>query len=793
MSPVDQPSGGTAPEADEASRFGTGAVGGSRFEDADPSAAVAESSAELESFTYDDAIVRKFAFATIVWGVVAMLVGLIIALQLAIPSLNVIPEAAFGRLRPLHTNAAIFAFAGNAVFAAIYYSTQRLCKARLFNDTLSNLHFWGWQAIIVSAALTLPFGITQGKEYAELEWPIDLAIAVVWVGFFGVNFFGTLIKRRERHMYVAIWFYIATIVTVAMLHVFNNLWVPVGVVELFRTGSFGSADQFMKSYPVYAGVQDALMQWWYGHNAVAFFLTTPFLGLMYYFLPKAAQRPVFSYRLSIIHFWSLVFIYIWAGPHHLHYTALPEWASSLGMLFSVMLWMPSWGGMINGLLTLRGAWNKIVTDPIIQFFIVGVTFYGMATFEGPMLSIKSVNALSHYTDWTIAHVHSAALGWNGFMTFGMLYWLFPKLFQTKLWSKKLCSAHFWIGTVGILLYIIPIYAAGITQGLMWRAFDETGRLAFPDFVETVTALMPFYYIRAIGGTLFLVGTVMCLINCVMTWMNRPKVYEEPVHRAAPLSKSYRDMSHAQSRLEANVGAGHAGDKFLQGMWHRRLERRPVRFTVLVLLGVSIGSIVEAIPTFLIKSNVPTIASVQPYTPLELMGRDIYIAEGCYNCHSQMIRPIYAETKRYGEYSKPGEFIYDRPFQWGSRRIGPDLAREGGKQSHFWHYLHFEDPRQVVEQSIMPKYTHLITQDLDFSKIPSRVASMAMLGVPYGEAVNNAEEMAREQAAQIARELVDQGGPEGVGEKKVIAMIAYMQRLGTDIYKDAGEEVEDAAE
>src|SRR5262245_4848787 len=438
----------------------------------------------LESFTYDDAIVRMFLLATLVWGIVAMLAGVFIAAELAFPKMG-LGQAylGFGRLRPLHTNAAIFAFAGNAIFAAIYYSTQRPCKPRMWSDKLGRWHFWGWQAIIVAAAATLPLGITQSKEYAELEWPIDLLIAVVWVGFFAVNFFMTLKIRRERHMYVALWFYIATIVAVTVLHVFNNLWVPAGLYEFLKTGRFPSAREFLHSYSVYAGVQDAFMQWWYGHNAVAFFLTTPFLGLMYYVVPKAAERPVYSYRLSIVHFWSLVFIYIWAGPHHLHYTALPAWASTLGMLFSLMLWMPSWGGMINGLLTLRGAWQKVAADPVLKFFVVGITFYGMATFEGPMLSIKSVNALSHYTDWTIAHVHGGALGWNGFMTFGMLYWLAPRLFQAPLWSRKLSEWHFWIGTIGILLYVLAIYTAGLTQGLMWRAFDETGRLQY-DFVET---------------------------------------------------------------------------------------------------------------------------------------------------------------------------------------------------------------------------------------------------------------------------------------------------------------------
>ncbi|MEQ8843687.1 MAG: cytochrome-c oxidase, cbb3-type subunit I [Phycisphaerales bacterium] len=755
--------------------------------------AATTSTAALDRFSYDDAIVRMFFWATLAWGLVALLVGVIIAFQLAVPELNVLPQLAFGRLRPLHTNAAIFAFAGNAIFAAVYYSTQRLCKARMWSDKLSRLHFWGWQAIIVSAALTLPFGITQGKEYAELEWPIDLAIAVVWVGFFGVNFFMTLIHRRQRHLYVALWFYIATIVTVAVLHVFNNLWIPVGVYQFLTTGKVTSVDVAMKSYPLYAGVQDAFMQWWYGHNAVAFFLTTPFLGLMYYFLPKAANRPVFSYKLSIVHFWSLVFIYIWAGPHHLHYTALPEWASSLGMLFSVMLWMPSWGGGINGLLTLRGAWHKVTTDPVLKFFVVGITFYMMSTFEGPMLSVKTVNALSHYTDWTIAHVHSGTLGWNGFMIFGMAYWLAPRIFQTKgLFSVKLANAHFWISTVGIALYVLSMYAAGVTQGLMWRAFDSNGQLMFGDFLETVTRLEWLYWIRGIGGVMYFTGMVIGVLNLFQTWRMRPDKYEEIVHEAAPLGPLNENYQRATSRLSANVELGHAGDRWLQAFWHRKLEARPIKFTIWVIIAVGVASLLEIIPTFLIKSNVPTIATVEPYTPLELAGRDIYIAEGCYNCHSQMIRPIFAEVKRYGEYSKPGEFIYDRPFQWGSRRIGPDLAREGGRQSSYWHYEHFENPQAFSAGSIMPSYKHLIKQDLNFEEIQARVGAMAMLGVPYGQAVKNAPEMAREQARQISADIAAQAQDPtlDVSDKKVVALIAYMQRLGVDISKEPPAEEAD---
>lgn len=748
----------------------------------------------LESFVYDDQIVRMFSWATVIWGIVAFLVGVIIATELAFPEASMgISFLSFGRLRPLHTNAAIFAFAGNGIFAAIYYSTQRLCKARMYSDLLSKLHFWGWQLIILSAALTLPFGITQGKEYAELEWPIDIAIAVVWLGFFGGNFIMTLIHRRERHIYVALWFYIATIVTVTMLHIFNNLWIPAGLVYLFQNGEMPSAELALKSYPVYAGVQDALMQWWYGHNAVAFFLTTPFLGLMYYFLPKAAERPVFSYKLSIIHFWSLVFIYIWAGPHHLHYTALPEWASTVGMVFSVMLWMPSWGGMINGLMTLRGAWHRVASDPILKFFVIGITFYGMSTFEGPLLSVKSVNSLSHYTDWTIAHVHAGVLGWNGFMTFGMLYWMMPRLFQTELHSKKLCAAHFWLGTIGMVLYVLAIYAAGITQGLMWRAFDETGRLTYPDFIETVTILIPMYWIRVVGGLLYLTGAIVGLYNMVMTWRARPAQYEEPVHYAPALSKKAPADPPAKSRLHSNTKLGDAGDKFLQGNWHRTLERKPIKFTLWVLVAVFIGGIVEAVPMFLVSSNIPTIKTVQPYTPLELAGRDIYIAEGCYNCHSQMIRPFLWETMRYGEYSKPGEFVYDHPFQWGSRRIGPDLAREGGLRTNLWHYRHFKNPSDVSENSIMPRYPWLLNGTINFKEIQARVDSMALLGVPYGDLLldNASVDHAKEQAFEFAYELELQGGPpaEETMDKKVIALIAYLQRMGTDISKTPEPETE----
>ena len=735
---------------------------------------------QIESFSYDDAIVRRFTLVTVVWGAVGMLVGLLVGLQLAAPLFNFeLPWLSFGRLRPLHTNAVIFAFAGNAVFAGVYYSLQRLLKTPMFSRTLSNLHFWGWQLIIVAAAITLPLGITQSKEYAELQWPIDIAIAVVWI-LFAVNFFGTIAKRRERHLYVAIWFYIATIVTITVLHVFNNLVVPAGL---------------LRSYPIYAGVQDAFMQWWYGHNAVGFLLTTPFLGIMYYFLPKAADRPVFSYRLSIIHFWTLVFIYIWAGPHHLHYTALPAWASTLGMLFSVMLWMPSWGGMLNGLLTLRGAWHKVASDPVLKFFVVAVTFYGMSTFEGPLLSVRSVNLLSHYTDWTIAHVHSGALGWVGFLTFGMIYWLLPRLYQTRLWSTKLAEAHFWLGTIGILLYIVAIYAAGLTQGLMWLAFDDEGYLKYADFVETTTRLIPMYWVRVIGGAAYLTGVLMLGVNMLMTWRARPRPLEVPVHSAPALSRTYTDRPEPASPLATSgapvVNTAYTLERFFRTTWHRRWERLPLFFTVMVTVAVVAASLFEIVPTFLIRSNVPTIASVTPYTALELAGRDIYISEGCYNCHSQMVRPIRAETERYGEYSKPGEFVYDHPFQWGSRRIGPDLHRVGGKYPDLWHVRHMDDPRAITPGSIMPAYPWMLSTQLDLESIPRVMRAHRTLGVPYTEAdIEDAIEAATEQAAAIAEGVVTQGGPEGLEDKQIVALVAYLQRLGTDITKPAPVAVEE---
>ncbi len=698
---------------------------------------------QIEKFSYDNKIVKWFAFATMLWGIVGMLAGLWASISLFYPGINLnYAPTTFGRMRPVHTNAVIFAFVGNGIFMGVYYSLQRLCKARMYSDLLSKIHFWGWQGIILVGALTLWAGFTTGKEYAELEWPVDIAITLVWV-IFGINMFGTILKRRESHLYVAIWFYIATWVTVAMLHIVNSFEIPV---TLF------------KSYSWYAGVQDALVQWWYGHNAVAFFLTTPYLGLMYYFLPKAANRPVYSYRLSIIHFWALIFMYIWAGPHHLLYTALPDWAQSLGVVFSVMLIAPSWGGMLNGLFTLRGAWDKVREEPVLKFLVVAVTCYGMATFEGPMLSLKNVNAIAHFTDWIIAHVHVGALGWNGFLTFGVLYWLIPRMYNTPLYSKKLAGTHFWIGTIGIVLYAIPLYWAGFTQSMMWKNFTEEGQLKF-QFLETVTNIIPMYITRSIGGTLYLAGAIVMVYNLYKTMKAGSFVANEEVE-AAPLPK-----------VIATHGKEH---------WHRWIEKRPIQMLVFSFIAVAIGGVLEFVPAFLIKSNVPTISSVKPYTPLELHGRDIYIREGCYTCHSQMIRPFRDEVARYGEYSKAGEFVYDHPFQWGSKRTGPDLARQGGKYPDSWHYNHMLDPQSMSPGSIMPSYTWLFDDKIDTARTPAMIRAMQTLGVPYEEGYAPKANKDLMNQANGIRINLKMEKIETAKDAEIVALIAYLQRLGKDI-------------
>ncbi|WP_299710089.1 cytochrome-c oxidase, cbb3-type subunit I [uncultured Tenacibaculum sp.] len=719
---------------------------------------------EMQQFYYDNKIVKKFIYATLLWGIVGFSVGLLLAFMFLFPNItDGISWLSFGRLRPLHTNAVIFAFVGNAIYAGVYYSLQRLLKTRMASDLLSNINFWGWQLIIVAAAITLPLGYTTSKEYAELEWPIDIAIAVVWV-VFGINMIWTILKRRQRHLYVAIWFYLATFVTVAVLHIFNSLELPVSG---------------LKSYSVYAGVQDALVQWWYGHNAVAFFLTTPFLGLMYYFIPKAANRPVYSYRLSIIHFWSLIFIYIWAGPHHLLYSALPNWAQNLGVVFSIMLIAPSWGGMINGLLTLRGSWDKVREDPVLKFMVVAITGYGMATFEGPMLSLKNVNAIAHFTDWIIAHVHVGALAWNGFMTFGMIYWLVPKLFKTKLYSRALANFHFWIGTLGIIIYTLPMYVAGFVQAFMWKQFNPDGTLTYANFLETVQEILPMYWLRAIGGSLYIIGAIVMVYVIVQTIRQGEKVTDD-LAEAAPLTK----VSKYRTKGET---------------WHTWLERKPVKLTLYATIAILIGGVVQIVPTLMVESNIPYIEAVKPYSPLELEGRDIYISNGCVSCHSQMIRPFRSEVERYGEYSKAGEFVYDHPFLWGSKRTGPDLHRVGGKYNDSWHFNHMYDPQSTSPGSIMPAYQWIIKNKLDKSQTEKKMRAMITLGVPYTEEdVKNAQKSMNEQGMKIQENLYED--PDFASnydaskkyakandipfvemkDREIVALIAYLQRLGVDI-------------
>jgi len=793
------------------------------------------------TITYNDKCVRYFLWASIIWALVAMLAGVLAALQMNI-SMEVIRESTvlrpiveflsggtletegipyitFGRLRPVHTNAAIFAFVGNMMFAGIYYSTQRLCRCRVASDKLTWTHFWLWQLIIVAAAVTLPLGLTQGKEYAELIWPIDLLVAITWL-IFGYNFFWTLIKRNEKSLYVSLWFYIATIITITMLYVVNNLQIPTSLTH---------------SYPIFGGVQDALVQWWYGHNAVAFFLTTPILGIMYYFLPKAANRPVYSYRLSIIHFWALVFIYIWAGPHHLLNTALPEWLQILGMLFSVILWAPSWGGMLNGLLTLRGAWNKLQTDPVIKFFAAALTFYGMATFEGPLLSIKAVNALSHYTDWTVGHVHSATLGWNGFMAAGMFYWLAPRLWKTELYSKTLANAHFWIGFVGILLYISALWIAGIGQSL---ALNETANgYVVKQFVETLDNIQSMLFMRSIGGALYLVGFVLLAYNIFMTCRKGTAVdatVEVTVRERDEIDRVTLGTIVKQDPFAAVLGLlialvfwvtnpsnifSLAGIIFFSVLafvrfkknvkkwndWHETITANYLPFTIVTFFAAAIGGAVQIIPNALTaKAEVIDDRLQVVYTPLELEGRDIYVAEGCHNCHSQMIRMLETDYVRYGDYSRLGESIYNYPFQWGSKRTGPDLAREGGDISqgsevmrqglrdNFWHFRHFMNPRDIDARSNMPSYSSLASSKTNFSGLPEKIRVQSLIGVPFpvmtpheieGHAQGQALEISKSIVAQnpfiswVTPDMSRQKIEAELAQKEIIALIAYMQKIG----------------
>lgn len=726
---------------------------------------------KIETNYYNNRIVKAFLYATVFWAIFGFLAGLFIALLLFYPELpefllgsklkNSQGVIGFGRWRMLHTNTAVFAFVGNVIFTGSYYSLQRLLKTRIFSDLLSWIHFWGWQLFIFFTWITFLFGINTSKEYAEHEWPIDIWIFCIWI-IYGINMIGSILKRKIQHLYVSIWFFLGTWVAVAMLHLFNNLELPIDLLSF-------------KSYSVYAGVQDALMQWWYGHNAVAFILTTPILGLMYYFVPKASNQPIFSYKLSIIHFWSLIFIYIWAGPHHLMYTSLPNWAQMLGTIFSIMLIAPSWGGMLNGLLTLRGDWKKVKRDPVLKFFVVGIICYGMATFEGPMLATKTLNSIGHFTDWIIAHVHLGTLGWNGFMAFGIIYWLTQKLWNTKLYSISLANIHFWLGMLGIILYIFPLYFGSVLQAEMWKKFNPDGTLAYKNFLDTVISIIPFYKIRFIGGMIYFIGFIMMIYNLYKTIKKGYFVNEE----------AFQGIPFSDKKIEKK-------EKF-----HSWLEQKPIQFTILSFIAVAIGGFIEIIPTLVIKSNVPTISSVKPYKALELEGRDLFVREGCNACHSAQVRPFRDEVVRYGEYSKAGEFVYDHPFLWGSKRTGPDLAREGGKNPNSWHFNHMYNPRSTSPGSIMPRYPWLIYNKLDRSNTEKKIKAMVKLGVPYTlEYIKKMHKDMDIQANKIVsdiykeypslkKEIERQKEKEKekfipLEKREIIALIAYLQRLGTDI-------------
>ena len=731
---------------------------------------------EVESFSYDDGIVRKFVSATIIWGLLACCVGAAAGLLLCMPSLfGGAPEwLSFGRIRPVHTNTALFAFLANGIFAAVYYSTQRLCKARMWSRGLSHLHFWGWQLVVLATAITIPMGMTQGKEYAEAQWPIDVAISVLWLLVFGVNFAMTIKTRRERHLYVSLWFYSATIIAVGFVHVVNNLAIPMG---------------WQHSHGLFAGVQDALMQWWYGHNAITFLMTMPFLGLMYYILPKASGQPIHSYRWCIVHFWSLLLITVWAGPHHLHYTALPDWASSLGMIFGLLLWFPSLLMLLNGVFTLQASKKAGDGDAaVLPFVAVALVFYGIATIEGPLLAIKSINALTHFTDWTIAHAHSAALGWNGFLLFAMIYWLVPRLFQVEWARPGWIKLHFWIGLVGVLLCVMPSYAAGLYQSLMLLSLDELGNLNTPDFMETMPVVRTLWWAAMAGGIVYTLGLLLMATNVLLTWLKRPAEYRQSLCSAAPLSRDSQLDEAGSDVVESNYGSdvpvlemARKLDRLGKFSWHRRWERTPSKMTFLIIVIVVAASFLELAPMLAIRSNVTPVATVKPYTPLELMGRQMFLAEGCFNCHSQMIRPLVSETKRYGDYSQGGEFVYDRPFQWGSRRIGPDLARVGGKYDSFWHWQHLDNPSAQTDGSVMPSFSHLLDRRLKPSEVRPHLQVLADLGVPYTDSeIENCEEAVRRQAEEIAAEIVAGGGPAAMYDRQAVALIAYLQRLGTDL-------------
>ena len=728
-----------------------------------------------ESYSYDDTIVRCFLTVTLLWGLVAASCAVLVTSTLLHPRQDAGVEwLSFGRLQPVGVLLFFMAFVGNGVFAGIYYSTQRLCKARMWSGALSWLHFFSWQAIIVAALVSLPKGITQGRGFSEAEWPIDLAIALVWILFFASNFAMTLSHRRLRRMYVSLWFYIAAVVGMGL----NSLCT----LFVFPTGLW-------KSDSLATGMQDALLQAWYSHNAILFFLIMPVLGLAYYFVPKVLNCPIHSYKLTIVSFWTLTLVGVWAAPGQLHYTVLSEWVSSFGMLFGILLGVAMLGGVTNLLLTFRGTEREKPANPSMRFLKWGVLLLGVYALEEIALSVKSIRAQVDYSEWIIAHFQLGLMGCGGMLVIGMAYWVIPKLFETSVASSKAVRLHFWLAATGVLLCVLPGYAAGFVQSGVWNAMDDLGILKY-DFAESTPFLKMVWSLQMLGGLAYFVGLGVMLANYTKTWMHRAKPYQVPVYHVEASTKQSRPVSTPEpvSILEAApvLNVAKKVDIWTRLNWHQYWEESPLKIGVLGALVMLLAFTIEVVPLFVFSgSNVPEIASVQPYTPLELMGRHIYLTEGCVKCHTQMVRPLMAETKRYGEFSQPGEFVYDQPAQWGNRRIGPDLARESGKQTSFWHWQHLASPRKTSPDSAMPSYRYLLDRPIDIDQVDELVQAARERGVGYEADLAEVKNSVSKQAERVAADIVSKGGSVRRGnlmtfDSQAVALIAYLQRLGADL-------------
>ena len=728
-----------------------------------------------DSYSFDDAIVRGFLLVTVFWGLAAAIGVVFLTSTLLHPRLGSGPEwLSFGRLQPVGEWLLLMGFIANGIFAGIYYSTQRLCRAGTWSRFLGWLHLLSWQAIIVAGLVTLPRGITQGRVGGEVEWPIDLAITLVWILFFASTFFMTLVRRRVTRMYASLWFFIAAIVAMALVTLCNLFVFPNG---------------WWKSDSLATGMQDALLQTWYTRNAFLFSCLLPLLGLTYYFVPKVLNQPLHSYKLAIVSFWVLVIAGVWAAPQHLHYTALPEWISSLGMISGVLLGLAILGSVSNILATFRGAEVQKPADPRIRFLKFGTLLLGFYAAEEIFLSVKSIQAQVNYTEWMTAHFYLGSLGCGGMLILGMSYWMIPRLFQTEIASAKAVGLHFWLGAIGVLLCVLPGYAAGVVQAFAWNAMDDLGNLKF-DFAESNSFLKMMWSLQMLGGMAYVAGMAVMLVIHARTWLKRARPYAVPVHHVESGKEPNRTVSNPEpaSVLEDVPVLNFAKkvDVWTRLSWHRELECAPRKLGIFVVLAVLLAFIIEVVPVFVFpNANAPKIASVRPLTPLELMGRHIYLVEGCANCHTQMVRPLMAETKRYGEFSQPGEFIYDQPAQWGSRRIGPDLARESGKQTSFWHWQHLDNPRHSNPKSSMPSYRYLLDRPIDFSQVDELVQTAKTRGLPYEIDPEDTQKVINEQAERVAADIVSRGGTIRRGklmtfDTQAVALIAYLQRLGADL-------------